>query len=231
LLDKAIAAFDIPIARAGLTETLSDDIRELEKQNAFLKKQIKLHKDNRDLILQQIDVQGRINDLRKQQAEQRKEAAREAAERRRERLETRLFGILGFGPGGEPKIPNVRQLRAQLDALVKHWKDLPPRIRREILKVRKVLDLGIPLPAEVRRKVREMINAWQDELRKGAGGTPRGFTYNRPGVGGRSLAFAAAGGVHIAGSVNVYNTHNIGDLEHQLTNRQAGRAHNRRGAR
>jgi hypothetical protein len=76
-----------------------------------------------------------------------------------------------------------------------------------------------------------MLNTIRDELRKGVdgGGIPRGFTYNRPGVGGTSLAFAAAG-LNV-GTVNVYNTHNIGDLEHQLTKRQAGRAHNRRGAR
>jgi hypothetical protein len=225
---------------AGLRQ-LAAIIRDRIKEARTIRGRLKLEDQLFDILQRQKDVQGEINQkLRDQRqatreaakaaAEAARERARERAERLRERRETRLFGILGFGPGGEPRVPNLRQLRRQFAAMRSDLRNASPRLQREFRRIGKVLTEAI-VPPDVRARVREMLNAIRDELRKGVGaGTPRGFTYTgHPGVGGRSLAFAAAG-LNV-GTVNVYNTHNIGDLEHQLTKRQAGRAHNRRGAR
>jgi hypothetical protein len=257
LAQKALDALQLNVDRASLTKGLGDDLAALYKLRDALKRRLKVDKDNADLQSQLIGVESDIIAKREEAAERR----REARQQRQERLSTQLFAILGFGPGGAPKIPNIRQLRAQFDAMKQLFANAPARIKREAERIQKVLERAF-LPPDIRSKLREMLNDYKRQLKGAADtvGDPTKFTHTDParllaGLGlspqqlrvlrrrmavvgaggsvpaGRSLAFAGAGGVHIAGNVNVYNSHNIGDLENQITKRQAARPHNRRGAR
>jgi hypothetical protein len=151
-------------------KTLQEQLRAQKQVAALLTERIKNTRDItrklklEDQLLQvQADIRGtradiasKAADVAQARADQRREAAERAqaaAERRRARLVARQFGILGFGPGGEPRVPNLRQLRRQFAAMRSDLRNASPRLQREFARIGKVLTEAV-VPPEIRSKVR-----------------------------------------------------------------------------
>ena len=233
------------VDQAALTKPLADDLRAARRLQSYIERLIKRYGHTYKLERQLLQAKQQVNSIldeqhqqdqeeiqkRKDAAKAAREKAKAAAEALRTRQETGLFAALGLGPGGELRAPRIKDLKRLAQRIRKELAGVAdPATLRKLSRIEKVLlDPLLAKFPEVRKAAKAML----DELRRGTGaGTARGITYVPP------VAFAAAGarprrtpGIYVAGNVNVYNSHNIGDLENQLTKRQASRAHNRRGAR
>jgi hypothetical protein len=150
-LNAMIAALEFNVEKAGATATLNDDIAALKALIRGIQERMKLEGQTTDLLQQEFEAQQQIKDLRRQ-----KELARE-------------FGLLGLGATGDDPIPGLKALRRQFANISQAiaGTKIDTKANRALLdRIRKTLNLK-SLEPEVRQKIRDLLNAVQDELKKG----------------------------------------------------------------
>ena len=157
--DLALAVRRLAVLRERLSKATG------LKEKTDLQNAINAERDRADAIRDQIREKKRLN---KEAAD---EAFREAARRRAQarlaaqgRRETRLFGVLGRGPGGAELVPNVASLRKTFDQLRRQIRGTladTPENRRVFGQIGKVFLAGLK---DSDRAVRQWIDDFFDQF-------------------------------------------------------------------
>lgn len=160
--EKVLQGFQLAMSRAGLTDSLQDDLRALGETEAAIRHQLSLHKGDLDLQQKLVDVLGQRRDLEKQ-----------IAEAQKARIAGKQFRALGLTATGDDAVPGVKGLRKLLGNFEKNVSGTfldTKKTKSVISRIRKVLSGGLgAVGRDVRDKIKQILADLDQQLKDHAG--------------------------------------------------------------
>jgi DNA-binding FrmR family transcriptional regulator len=177
LTQSMLDALQFDVDKAGLTATLSDDLRALRRLERAIEGQIKATGRTLDLEKQLLAVQQQIQAVLKQQAANRAQALKQ----REANAAARQYRALGLTAAGDQPVPGVKALQKQLDyvndAIAGTFLDTTKE-RSVLARIRRVLSGSLgAVGRDVRDHIAQILATTRQQLQQGAGGDVTRFRH------------------------------------------------------